>query len=108
MAEFLSRWREGLSKTSKSTFGHLADLLGTSEIKKETWDELESLLIQADMGIETSTEVITELKSIVRNQGLTRAEELRDILRIELRGRLTAPLPIKWPPDLVGPVVILW
>ena len=107
MAEFLSRWREGLSKTSKSAFGHLADLLGTSEIKKETWDELESLLIQADMGIETSTEVIIELKSIVRNQGLTRAEELRDILRTELRGRLTAPLPIKWPPDMAGPVVIL-
>jgi fused signal recognition particle receptor len=107
MAELLSRWREGLSKTSKSAFGHLADLLGATEIKKETWDDLESLLIQADIGIETTTDVITGLKNLVRARGLTRAKELRNALRVELRARLTTPPPFEWPMDSAGPVVIL-
>jgi fused signal recognition particle receptor len=107
MVEPVSRWREGLSKTSKSAFGRLADLLGTSEIKKETWDDLESLLIQADMGLETTTEVITGLKSLVRDQGLTRAEEFHNALRVELRRRLITPSPLKWPGDSAGPTVIL-
>ena len=107
MAELLSRWREGLSKTSKSAFGRLADLLGTSEIRKETWDDLESLLIQADIGLETTTEVITGLKSLVRELGLTHADELRNALRVELRKRLITPSPLEWPAESVEPTVIL-
>jgi fused signal recognition particle receptor len=107
MAELLSRWREGLSKTSKTAFGHLAGLLGTSEIKKDTWDELEVLLIQADIGIENTTDVIEALKELVRERGLIRAEELRNALRMELRARLITPPAFKWPVDSSGPAVIL-
>ena len=107
MAELLSRWRDGLSKTSKTAFGRLADLLGTSEITKETWDDLESLLIQADMGLETTTEVIVGLKSHVRDQGLTRADELHNALRVELRKRLITPSPLEWSGESTGPMVIL-
>jgi len=62
MAELFSRWRAGLSKTSKGAFGRLAGLLGATEIKQETWDELESLLIQADLGIDTTSDVIASLQ----------------------------------------------
>ncbi len=54
MEDLFSKWRAGLSKTSKSAFGRLANLLGATEINQETWDELEALLIQADLGIETT------------------------------------------------------
>jgi fused signal recognition particle receptor len=107
MAELLSRWREGLSRTSKSAFGQLAGLLGTSEIKKETWEELESLLIQADMGMETTTGIISNLKALVRVQGLIHTEDLRKALRLELRGRLITPSTFKIPMGLEGPEVIL-
>lgn len=107
MTELLSRWREGLAKTSKSAFGHLAGLLGASEIKKDTWDELEILLIQADVGIENTTDVIRALKDLVRERGLTRAEELRNALRMELRARLLTPPPFRLSLDSAGPVVIL-
>ena len=71
MTDLISRWREGLSKTSKSAFGHLAGLLGTTEIKQNTWDELEEVLIRADMGMETTSAVISALKAVVSEQGLT-------------------------------------
>jgi fused signal recognition particle receptor len=96
MADFLARWRDGLSKTSKTTFGRIASLLGATEIDDGTWEDLEAMLIQADMGLETAAAVIESLKSIVRSRGLTRSSELLEVLRSELRRRLDAPPVIKW------------
>jgi len=96
MADILSRWRNGLAKTSKATFGRIAGLLGATEITSETWDELEALLIQADLGIETATEVIESLRRFVRTEGLLRSEELERALRVELRQRLTEPPTVAW------------
>ncbi len=96
MADFFNRWRNGLSKTSKTTFGRIASLFGATEITDETWDELETLLIQADLGVETATSVLESLKRTVRTEGLTRSEELSSALRAELRARLDAPPTLTW------------
>ena len=93
MAEFFSRWKTGLSRTSKAAFGRLAGLLGATEISQDTWDELEALLIQADLGLETTDSVLSSLKSIVKREGLTRASELQAVLKSELRARLSPPGP---------------
>ena len=96
MEDILSRWRSGLAKTSKATFGRIAGLLGATEIASETWDELEALLIQADLGIETATEVIESLRRLVRTEGLVRSDELERALRSELRQRLAEPPTMAW------------
>ena len=96
MADLFSKWRAGLSKTSKSAFGRLANLLGATEINQETWDGLEALLIQADLGIETTSDVLASLQHLVRDQGLTRANELREFLRGDLRSRLITPPALNW------------
>ena len=93
MAEFFEKWRSGLAKTSKIAFGQLATFLGATEITEETFDDLETLLIQADVGIETTTEILASLREAVQSQGLTRSDELSGALRDELRSRLdTTPL----------------
>ena len=56
MINVFEKWRSGLAKTSKTAFGQLANLLGATEITRETWDDLEAVLIQADLGIETADE----------------------------------------------------
>jgi fused signal recognition particle receptor len=91
MAEFFEKWKSGLAKTSKSAFGQIATLLGATQISSETWEDLETLLIQADVGIETTSEILEELRIIVRDQGLIRSDELSEALRTELRSRLDAP-----------------
>jgi len=96
MAEILTKWRSGLAKTSKTAFGRLASILGATEITQETWDELEALLVQADMGIETATEILDSLQRFVRTEGLTRSDELWDALRSELRSRLHEPPALGW------------
>ncbi|MFN8411934.1 MAG: signal recognition particle-docking protein FtsY [Anaerolineales bacterium] len=91
MANLFSQWREGLSRTSKAAFGQIATLLGTSEITDETWDDLETLLIQADLGLETTSSVLDSLKRIARTEGLTRSNELSSALKQDLRSRLITP-----------------
>lgn len=91
MTDVLSRWRAGLSRSGKAAFGRLASLLGATEITPATWDDLETLLIQADLGIETSASVINSLQRLARERGLVRADELRSALRADLRSRLDNP-----------------
>ena len=91
-----SRWKDSLSKTSKSAFGQIASILGASEITNETWDDLETLLIQADIGIETTTSILDSLKRFTRTAGLIRANELFATLKDELRSRLVSPPEINF------------
>ncbi|MBN1148875.1 MAG: signal recognition particle-docking protein FtsY [Anaerolineales bacterium] len=91
MSNILNKWKDGLAKTSKAAFGQIAVLLGASEITPETWDDLEALLVQADLGVETTEVVLDALEKRVDSQGLTRASELKEALRQELRGLLTEP-----------------
>lgn len=91
MNNLFSRWRDGLSRTSKAAFGQIASVLGASEINNETWDDLEALMIQADMGIDTVTDVLESLKRLTRTEGLIYANELSSALKGELRIRLIAP-----------------
>ena len=96
MAEFFEKWKSGLAKTSKTAFGQLAQLLGATQITHETWEDLEVLLIQADLGIETTAEILEELRIVVRDQGLIYAQELSAALRDELRARLDPPPALHW------------
>jgi fused signal recognition particle receptor len=91
MNNLFSRWKDGLSRTSKAAFGQIASILGASEITSDTWDDLEALLLQADLGIETTASVLDSLKRATRAQGLIRANELLAALRQELRARLATP-----------------
>jgi fused signal recognition particle receptor len=96
MADLFSKWRSGLAKTSKSTFGRIATLFGATDITQETWDDLEALLIQADLGIETTGEIVDSMQRVVRDQGLTRSDELSQALQDELRLRLDASSVPNW------------
>jgi fused signal recognition particle receptor len=104
MADVLSRWRDGLSKTGKAAFARVASLLGATEITTDTWDELETLLIQADLGVETTTGVIESLKQTSRELGLLRTGDLKSALKAELRSRLDEPQPVEF---TARPAVIL-
>ena len=96
MTDLFAKWKTGLAKSSKAAFGQIATLFGATDITQETWDDLEALLIQADLGIESTAEIIDSLKRTVRDQGLTRSEELSESLRNELQLRLDKSSPPRW------------
>lgn len=91
MADILSKWKSGLERTRKVAFGRIATFFGATEISVETWDELEAMLIQADIGIETTGEIIAELIKKVDREGITATSELREHLALELQSKLITP-----------------
>lgn len=86
-----NKWIEGLNRTSKVAFGRLATLFGATDISAETWDDLEAILIQADLGVETTESILSSLQATVNREGLTKTDELQASLRAELIHRLDAP-----------------
>ncbi len=104
MLNSLKNFTAGLTRTRQAVFGRIANIVGASEIKDETWDELEAMLIQADLGVTVSTELIERLKKHVGDEGLTKEHDLRAFLRSELMALLDAPPQ----PQLTGdPAVLL-
>jgi fused signal recognition particle receptor len=91
MVDILSRWKTSLSRSSRAALGQLANLFGATEITSQTWEELESTLFQAYMGLETTESVLDTLRRSIRTNGLTRSSELQSLLALELRLRLDAP-----------------
>jgi fused signal recognition particle receptor len=104
MVDFINKWKEGLERTRKVAFGRIATLFGATQITGETWDELEAILIQADLGIETTQVIVTSLQKKVASEGFTRAEELQQSLRQELINRIAPPPEINltvWHPAVI-------
>lgn len=104
MNGILSKWKDGLARTSKATFGQIVSLLGASEITDETFEEVEALLIRSDLGVETSEAILEVLWERERKEGLTKNYQLKAVLREELRKRLRTPPEITFD---VKPAVIL-
>ena len=86
----MSVFNRGLSKTRRSFFGRITDMLGSTDIDDETWDDIEAILIQADLGVETTQVVVDEL----RKRGYRRTEELQQGLREVLASMLEVPSPM--------------
>lgn len=94
MLNSLKNFATGLTRTRQAVFGRIVSIVGASEITEDTWDELEAMLIQADVGVAVSGDLIGRLKKHVHDEGVTKEHDLRAFLRQELIAHLrAAPLP---------------
>ncbi len=105
MVDLFSKWKEGLAKTRQQTFDRLSALFGITEITPETWDELESILVQADIGIETTESVIRMVQDKAGFEMIARTEQLYGLLRAELIKRLDSTPPVDF--SGIQPAIIL-
>ncbi len=88
MSNIFNKLRESLQKTRDVTFGKIATFFGATEIDDSTFDDLEELLIQADVGVETTLNLIDTAIEKVDELGYTRMSQLEDLLRTELSALL--------------------
>jgi fused signal recognition particle receptor len=80
----LTRLRARLAR-SQGTLGRgLFTLLSRDVIDEDTWEEVEDTLLQADMGLTATTELVARLRTRVRVEGTRNPGELRVLLREEL------------------------
>jgi fused signal recognition particle receptor len=83
---------DGLTRTRQSFFGRIGGLFGRGDVGPEVWDSLEELLLQADVGVQTTIDVVEKLKSRAVKEKLRDAAAIQQALRQELLNILTAPL----------------
>ncbi len=106
MPSLLEKWKSGLLKTRNSAIGHLASTFGASEVTPDTWDDLEAVFIQADMGLETTQSILASLKKKTGELGIIKINDFFPLVREELLSRLDQPQEFN--PRLNHPEVILF
>ena len=79
---------KSLSRTRQGFFGRIANLLGPSDITEETWEELEALLIQGDVGVNTTGRLVENLRDRARRGELRYTDAAQEALKEELVGLL--------------------
>jgi fused signal recognition particle receptor len=80
-----SKFRQGLTKTSQSFVGKVEALVtGRRKIDEEFYEELEEILIEADVGVMTVMELVDELRSDVKERKIENPTELRPLLSEKL------------------------
>jgi fused signal recognition particle receptor len=86
--------KDSLARTRNAVFGRVAGLFGASEVTADTWDELEELLIQADVGVETTLYLVDRLRHRARDEAILKADTFRAALKEELHALLPDPSPL--------------
>ena len=68
--------REGVKRSQERWFGRIMGLLQSSRLDDAVWDELEEILISADVGVSTTQNIIEDLRSRVDGKQLENPEQV--------------------------------
>jgi fused signal recognition particle receptor len=82
------RLRARLARSQSSVGSALLSLLSRDRLDDDTWDEIEEVLITADVGVAPSRVMVEDLKTRVKVLGTRGPAEVRDLLRAELLTQL--------------------
>ena len=86
---FWSRVREGLTKTKNALFGQIDDLLKNFvKVDEDLLEELEEVLICADVGVNAAEDIIEELRDQVKDGRLKEKEQVTAVLHQILEGMI--------------------
>ena len=72
---------QGVRKTRQTWLGRVASLLQRSELDQDLWDELEELLISADVGLATSERLIEGVRDRAREENVTSPDGAVELLK---------------------------
>jgi len=93
---FLDKLKAGLSKTKNAFLGQIDNMLKSFvKIDEDLFDELEELLISADVGVSTTEYILDELREKVKDGRLKEPEDVRVALREILCGLVGEGEPLK-------------
>lgn len=85
---FLTRLKKGLAKTGDSIGAGMANLFLGKQIDDELFEDLETQLLMADIGIDTTSKIIDELTDLASRSQLKKADDLYPVLKQHLANLL--------------------
>ena len=80
---------EGVKRTRDAWWGKVVRLFDSSALGDDLWDELEELLISADVGVGTATKLVTRVRERVDKERIKEVGQARTALKEEMIALLT-------------------
>jgi len=106
----LARLRTRLARSENSLGRGLLALLSRDDVDEATWDEVEEILLTADLGVSATTELVDRLRLRVRAEATASPEALSTMVREELLTLVDPSMDrsvVTERADDAGPAVIL-
>ena len=89
--DWLGRLRRGMEKTRQNFVTTLLENLGDDPLSEASLDDIETLLLQADVGVEATDQVLDLLRRRM-NEAVVDGSEAINLLKDQLRNLLDAPI----------------
>ena len=89
---FFSRMKQAVTRTRESFSSKIEGIVALTRVVDEAaLEDLESALLTSDIGVTTTNDILDALRDRARRQAIEGGEELRTLLKTQLRGILEAP-----------------
>ena len=82
---FFDKLKQGLTKTKESINDKINNVFSNfRKVDEELLEELEEALIMSDMGVETSTQILSNLREKIKKEKIEESEQVKEALREEI------------------------
>lgn len=99
--------KESLAKTKDNIFGRISQVVSRRKIDDDLIDEIEQILIEADVGVKATARLIEAIKEKSRQRNLTEGDEITALLKEEIAAILSKEDAELFPANPAKPVVWL-
>ncbi|NLB89455.1 MAG: signal recognition particle-docking protein FtsY, partial [Syntrophomonadaceae bacterium] len=87
---FFEKLKIGLSKTRANLSDKIVSLVKSNrQLDEDFWEELEEILIQADVGVNTSLELVENIRKRAKKEKITDSEQVMDLIKEEVSSLLS-------------------
>ena len=101
---FFDKLKQGLAKTKSAVFGQINEVVKNfRKVDEEFLEELEEIMICADMGASTTEKILDELRDRIKTDNIKNAEDVKDVLGEILRAQVGEgePLNLETSPSVI-------
>lgn len=91
MFDFVERTESAVKRSKEAWFSKIAHIFDRGSLGEEIWDELEELLILADIGVQTTNNLTGRIKQRVKTDKLTQTFQIKSALKAEMINLLDIP-----------------
>ena len=81
---FKKKTEEAVKRSKEAWFSKITRLFDRARVDDSVWEELEELLISADVGVDTTTNLIQRVKERVKAEKVSDGPKVRDVLKQEM------------------------
>jgi len=109
LSNLLKKTEPGVKRSKETWFGKIANIFNRDAFGDEVWEELEELLISADVGVETTSKLLSKVKQRVKTDRPSEVSQIQETLKEEMLSLLSVPQRAKPIPEQSGeyPHIIL-